>query len=348
MKKNKTKSIILCGVCILVIFYSGIRILRDPAGSSAQEEDIEEAQTYNTDYYGEETSDARYVNGVYDYTFSTGAVLTVGVNSTVYDGIYLDPTFTDPYNRDFDDSKVKYAFQLHTSYQSAISCDTNNIGSWSSDRYYYLTGRTFDTLVAASNLRWYDPEPDIAEPGNIYRVQLVVYRYPDYHMIAAAEIDILYTGKEYMLSDIKDLNVMSSEILTENEKELLLERAYSFMEDTGYTGCDLETYEWQLCKNDAVIIKPNGTYFPKLYDAEGQVTGSYAFSNVDLYAINIPYPTIGNVTVYAAPEEQLWGLTGQGTSATDNLTICGYEPVCPYSRDSLVCRPEERRSFCDY
>lgn len=324
------------------------------------DEEAEYSYEPNTNIGRPENTQGMYLNTERSCTFPSGSVLKIGVNLEYADALYLNPVYEAVEEENiFSEGETAFAFYLKTMFGEDVSTSSNvqmtyDVSSASDIKYFVITDRTYDTLVPAGytdsvnyGVKWNDLNNYHGFDGSDYDMEIRVVRLPDGQLMGTAKMHISFdvSGK-YSVTSLVYSDVAATGELTEDKRSEAIERAFAFFcgEDKGQSTFVDQTY-WEAYKIRAVVEKvDNWLYFPRLFDASGNVASAGKFSGMDAYAVNINYPGYGFATVYVAPQQQINGLRGS-TDASDDLQPFAFDALKPFSRTTLFVPEYQKEDF---
>ena len=155
----------------------------------------------------------------------------------------------------------------------------------------------------------------------------------------------------YYLSCIHPADVSLTGELDPKQRPGLVEKALLFAEDTlevdlndvdwSGLGIEDEEYGWRAAaKAGAVVDKVSRPYFNKFLNMSGKTaTFLNDFPDCrDTFAVTIPLPLYGYVTVYFAPWNELHRLPAEytGDSELQRLELYAYDPLLPCSEKTII------------
>ena len=155
----------------------------------------------------------------------------------------------------------------------------------------------------------------------------------------------------YYLSGIHPADVSRTGELGPERRLELLEKALLFAEDTlaidlndvDWSGFGIEDgdYDWrEKAVAGAVVDKVSRPYFNKFLNTNGKTaTFLNDFPDCrDTFAVTLPLPLYGYVTVYFAPRNELHRLPAEytGDSELQRLELYAYDPLLPRSEKTII------------
>lgn len=274
-----------------------------------------------------------------------GGVLSVGVDDSAYtDSLYLEPNVFDADNDDI----AKYAVYI-TSYNSNITILGSEPGDANTDvnaeyTTFVVTDRTYDTLVpSAHGVNWnYNPlRSGVYDEGNPPILYYRVVRLSDNICMGVAALKIAYdtTANEFYLDTLYDCDVSNTGELDADTRAELVQRALDFIVNPT-VGPNLSNNQegyWATALQRTVVQKTSHFYFGELLNPQQSTIHAGQYNGCDIYAVNVPFPTLGFCTVYFLPQAQILGFSSptiNGNTELD-LQIVGYDYLFPFSKDYL-------------
>lgn len=302
---------------------------------SALERRIREEQEYSYDPVLPIDLDGHYVNSEISCTFANGAVLHIGIGSSVtQNGMYLNPRYewteeeafiTDDYTAigfyittDFDDFKLS---SEETYYYEAKQPPE--------EHYYYISDRTYDTLIPSTykdiddfGIMWYDMGNFNGWAGDDRTIWIRIVRLPDGMLLNTARLDISWDWDTslYTYGALYDSDVVATGKMTEDQKTELLDIAFDFLTDgtKGGQRAAMDPEKWPLYRDEfGNVEQVFYTYFTTLFDSNGQIVRAGHFWK-GITAVNVSYPGWGVMTVYF-----------QGGYPV------GFDAMSPFTKDTL-------------
>ena len=291
----------------------------------------------------------QYINRSISVTLSSGSVLSIGLDTEDGSAIYLDPRY------DCTEDEIMLS-EDDTSFGIYVTSTLPSDIEWSSDtmhvfnnedcpKYSLITDRTYDTLVDASyndpehyGVRWKDSNNLMGSDGRDHTLLIRIIRFPDGFLMGCCKIEIKWdaASNKYYIDDMYESDAAYTDELTEDTREYLIENAFDFFcsDDKGQSTVVDEDL-WNANKYWATVQKVSRPYFPRLFDAKGEVAVAGKYTNLDIFAVSFNYPGYGVVTVYYAPRRQLDGMRDT-VPATEDLIPFGFDALHPETIDSLL------------
>lgn len=201
-------------------------------------------------------------------------------------------------------------------------------------------------------VRWTD-EYRGAEPGADATLYVRAVNLANGALVYVCDIEISYAVQEkiYYLSGIHPADVSWTGELGPKQRSELVEKALLFAEDTlvidlndvdwSGLGIEDEDYDWKAAAvAGAVVDKVSRPYSNKFLNTSGKtVTFLNDFPDCrDTFAVTLPLPLYGYVTVYFAPWNELHRLPAEytGDSELQRLELYGYDPLLPRSDKTFM------------
>lgn len=301
-----------------------------------------------------------YENSVLSCEFPSGGTLKIGMDTSDRNAIYLNPVYECTEDELFNSQDDTYfAFYFQTEYGSDITTDmtaTTSVtaGQTQSDKYFLITGRTYDTLVPSTfrsptgyGAKWIDINNYHGFDGQDCHINIRVVRLPDGALIGTAEFDVLFdsANTSYHAVNLRCSDVSMTGELSDDERNDLVERAFEFFcsDDKGQNTF-VNTEYWNSYKTRAIVEKSDRVYFSRLFDAKGNVTIAGKLTGMHIYAVNINYPDYGFVTVYFAPQKQINGMRST-VGPKEDLQVLGYDAFKPFTASSLFVPAYQQEEF---
>lgn len=365
---NRTRIILYVGFAFML--FIGYRVFRDlfmdiksseeavdPSTLPYYSEDLpyEEVANPGIEEWPSDDSTGLYINRKMSVTLPTGSVLYIGTDDADANGLYINPVL-EPAGSDImiSDNVTYFGFFV---LGGKITYSNEELLPWSDSsrtgcKSFYIPGRTYDKTAPAAyvdpvnyGIRWTDINYPYTEYGETSEILIRIVRFPDYTVIASVKAVVEFTDK-YRLVELKDNDVLSTEAISANGRDVLIEKAFrAFQGDGVGFPDDVDMTTLQVYKDYAVVEKTDRTYFNRLYGMDGAAVAAGTFTAKDIYAVNIIYPQKGTVTFYAAPSLELMGLSEDSISSTEDLTIFGYDPLTPFSESTLAVPFEDKEFF---
>lgn len=282
---------------------------------SALESRIREEQEYSYEPVLPVDQDGHYVNSEISCTFANGAVLHIGIGSSVtQNGMYLNPRY------EWTDDEI-FMTDEYTAIGFYFYTDGNDFKLSSSEtfyyeakqppeeHYYYISDRTYDTLIPSTykdidgfGLMWYDKGNFNGWAGDDRTIFIRIIRLPDGMLLNTARLEISWDWDNflYTYSALYDSDVTATGQMTEAEKTALLDTAFDFLTDTAKGGqsANMDPEKWPFYRDDfGNVQQVDFPYFSVLFDGKGQiVTSGHYWKGIT--AVNVSYPGWGVLTVY--------------------------------------------------
>ena len=114
---------------------------------------------------------------------------------------------------------------------------------------------------------------------------------------------------------------------------------------------NLTREELEAQKQSFIVEHPLGVYYNKLFDTDGKVVSSGAYSKCEIYAVHLNCDGFGYFTVYFAPEPQVNGLSMKTLNKGEQmkLVLFGYDAFAPFTAESFssFLHPEDISLFTE-
>lgn len=363
-------------ICLLLITAVFLGVLLRPRKSSAISpasfsdaeassfESHDRGGTYipsEDDYQPSDNADdmAHYLNdSILTASLQSGSTLSVGAITSDTSGLIINPVYDC-----IDDEKVlgqditQFAFYISV-VGIELSCSSETYGFASDPINYietslYIVNRTYDTLCPASYRSDADYGIKVSVPAfhkHDLTLSIRIVRIPDGTLMGIANLNIAYEpyNNSYRLKNLECLNDHSPAELGDEARDKMIREAAAFIE----AGTERQSFIFALSNSSnstvsAIIEKTSQTYFPVLYNDASEIVSRGSFYHCDIYAVNINRIGCGFITVYFAPQMQLWGLTGPNNPNTGDLDlkIFGYDPLFPFSKNEIAVLVENKEAF---
>lgn len=353
MNKNKEKMLLRLLILLLVVVaaVSAVRIISrlndtyTTKNSEDEEVELDPDPVYD--------SSGNYINRELILPYPDGSVLHIGVNTEDKTGIYLNPVYEYTEAQIvMSDESTRFAFAF--SNLSGIITTGAASGPWTdypNEKFYYITDRTYDTLVPCSfndvndfGIMYQDFDYPYSERGHTEQILMRVIRFPDFQIVATATIEVRYDGSDYSIVAFYNDDVRALDLISDDDCSDLLDDAFElFMSQSmGFTHSYSPEY-WASYK-DKAIIEYTGSryYFSRMYTVTGDRLPSGQYSGMHIVAVNLVYPQIGFVTFYAAPRQEVMGLRDV---PFEDFEIFAYDPISPFSRSQITIGDWDRAWF---
>lgn len=305
----------------------------------------EQREEYYQSSVVERDSTGKYANRVLSAASRTSGTLYVGTEGGATDALYLNPRY-EPSEDEIADIRRT---GVELSYGIYIKCEKNGL-SWADESYvsreagvhsYVISGQTYDTLTSADSVRWeLDSTIEDIDASVLPHIDFRVVSLWDGSLVDVFRLDLDYDGAITPLN-LYENDVRNTGVLREEDWKGMLEDCDEFISGNPF-GAAATLNTTNAVMDGVIIDNPGVTYFPKLMGADGQPAAAGKFSRCEVYAVNIPQPGLGFITLYFAPESQLYGLSMPMDRL--DLTLFGYDLLLPFSQEMLAT-PDE---FAEY
>ncbi len=230
----------------------------------------------------------------------------------------------------------------------------------SGKQYFYLAGRTYDKLVPAT---YYSPtDYGVKWKNNVVAdgldktgCQLYIHaiRLADGYLMGAAQARITFddSANQYKISSLTPSDVSVTGELTQELRDQIVTDAVRYINDDARRNISLKIEELDFRNNENFIVveKLSCFLFNRFYDADENVVPAGRYAACDPYAVNIPYPGFGYLTVYFAPTARVYGFLDVNIEdpKTMDLIVVGYDALKPDTVESFneFLFPDDRELF---
>lgn len=312
----------------------------------------------NTNIGSPDITRGMYINSEFSCVFPSGSVLRVGVHTDKSDAIYLNPVYEatdDEYI--FSAEQTTFAFYLKTIYgNDIIAAGTPNVYNAASNAEYknlVITDRTYDSLVpaeydaAGNGAKWVDLNNFHGFDGQDCNIDIRIVRLPDGQLMGVARLHIAFdsASQTYRITGLTNRDVSVTGELQPELRSDAVEKAFEFFcsDDKGQSTFVDQSY-WDAYRSSAIVEKTDGFYFPRLFDASGNVITAGRYSGMDIYAVNINYPGYGFATIYMAPQQQIEGMRSSAPSDED-IQPFAYDAFKPYDKSTIFVPNYQKDEF---
>ena len=319
----------------------------------------------STDIYGNKIEYAGFVETEYTETVSYfgtdlmpfeigyGMTLTIGGNVNDAGGLVLDPLF----NYDFASNPDEpYGFLIRATHGRIVYSGTpGNLNSFndSGKMQFLITGRAYDELVPAQyinkesfGVKWCDSR-DVAgnEPYTPY-VFIHVIRLKDGSLMGSAKIEIKYDSiaKSFSFGAISRTDVLDDGSMSAEYRDEVVLSTIRFLNNGNkkFSGFNITEDGFKSRSDQCVVERTGFTWYGRFFDVSGDITNAGRYSGCDIYAVNIPYASTGNLTAYLAPVDQVdhlaYNLDYKLIDDEHDLAFIGYDAYnsAPFDKDTMA------------
>ena len=292
-----------------------------------------------------------------------GMTFTLGLEQDgLTDALYLNPHFEYAYA---GNPYEAYGYLMKTERVPLECAETSASPAWSADYAgltdFVITGRTYDRVVPATALdpnrygvRWADSPAYGGADHAGDQMRILIIRLSDGTLMGAVKADISYDirTRTYSLRSLMESDVASTGELSKDEREHLIQEAIQYLvQGNSQMTMNLTREELEAQKQSFIVEHPLGVYYNKLFDTDGKVVSSGAYSKCEIYAVHLNCDGFGYFTVYFAPEPQVNGLSMKTLNKGEQmkLVLFGYDAFAPFTAESFssFLHPEDISLFTE-
>lgn len=280
------------------------------------------------------------------YEYGTrGEYIDFGLGSSeITDAFYINPVHSNT----SEDRFVGFYFSSDIGMVECSSAGASNTPSFKRiENYNVALTRTYDYAQLAmytdedySGMRW---TASTFHTATIY-VRAIDLSETNYGiLLTTCRIELVFDDatEKFVINRIYNSDVKNTEELSKQERDFVVEDAIAYLRDTSRckraisftSGRWEDETVWQTIASNATVELVPAPYFTVFWSAKGEGMMAYEVSSCDVYAVSLPVPGFGFITVYFAPEKQLIGLSGAYyTNDTSlHLTVFGYDAFLPFT-----------------
>ena len=210
---------------------------------------------------------------------------------------------------------------------------------------FVMLDQTYDTAVPAAyedaenyGVRWEQDVLEVNEDDGGTTLYIRAINLSNGKLLAMCKVTIVYDAfsDTHYLSSLTSSDVVDTGEMSLADKSALVEAAVTFMQGTGNFSPPSEE-SWTAAMETAKVEHVPAPYFTKFSDSNGQQAKAYHYSNCEIWAVNLQFPT-GVITVYFAPQLQIWGFDSATEPGSDDLNLqpLGYACLNPYTKDTIL------------
>ena len=290
-------------------------------------------------------TDYKYSNSkVYDCDISSTMKLSIGVEATNdIQGLYINPKFEFGLN-----DQDRYGFYIVPE-KHYLEFSDENIEDYTTPnheniQFFALRGRTYDKVSSAEynspsdyGVRWkYNPYSGYdKEDGDTIHIRIVCLDTGVQYGVAAIEIKY-NASRGFYINKVYNTNERYSDTFTKEEIDGFINAAIKFFRngtESFQLGFEVDLFDELV--DMATVEFVNKPYFTYLYNNQGEMVNSVAFTTYDLVAVSLPFQNYGVFTAYFAPEPQTYGIQLQSMEEDGHIIwiLVGYDAFRPLNEE---------------